>query len=68
MELEFLQRAFKPNDDNEFVERLFPPQVVIREEMETAFKEMFNNGVDSLTMFSGIPVIGKSILMFLVVL
>lgn len=68
VELEFLRQAFKPKDNDEFVERLIPERIFIREEMETSFKELLSNGVDTLTVFSGSPGIGKSILMFLVVL
>ena len=68
MELQFLREAFKPKNGNEFVEKFIPEHVVIREEMETAFKVLLSSGNDTTTVFSGSPGIGKSILMFLVVL
>lgn len=68
MELEYLRLAFQPAGNDSFVERLIPERIVIREEMETSFKELLSNGNDTTTVFSGSPGVGKSILMFLVVL
>ena len=69
LSLAFLRQALRPKDTSgDFVERFLPTQIYIREEMENAFKELLNNGVDTSTVFSGSPGIGKSILMFLVVL
>jgi len=68
LSLAFLRDALQPRDKGDFVERFIPEQIFIREEMENAFRELLNNGYDTLTVFSGSPGIGKSILMFLVVL
>lgn len=68
VDLTFLRNALRPKDDEDFVEQFLPARIFIREEMETAFKELINNGSNTTTVFSGSPGIGKSVLLFLVVL
>lgn len=64
--LDFLRRSL--DGDQQRGELFFPRHIFVREEMETAFRELIHNGTDTTTIFSGTPGIGKSILMFLVVL
>lgn len=50
------------------VKDFLPNKIFVREEMETAFRELLINGSDVCTVFSGSPGIGKSVLTFLLVL
>ena len=68
VDLTFLHNALRPNDDDAFVEQFLPARICIRKEMENAFKELIKNGSNTTTVFSGSPGMGKSVLMFLVVL
>ena len=69
LELGWLRSALQPKKNVAgLVEELIPERIIIREEMETAFKELLHNGYNTLTVFSGSPGIGKSILLFLVAL
>jgi hypothetical protein len=65
LDLSFLRAALKPSGDEPFEEKFLPKSVFIREEMETAVKELLRNG-SKATVFSGSPGIGKSVLTFLV--
>ena len=65
MDLSVLQTALLPRVG---AERFLPPQIYIREEMEQAAKEILANGSTTLTVFSGTPGIGKSIVSFLLTL
>lgn len=68
LDLSFLQQALRPKDSEDFVEEFLPRKVYIRTEMENAFRELVNQGPHTTTVFSGSPGIGKSVLLFLIVL
>jgi hypothetical protein len=68
LDLSFLQQALRPTDSEDFVEVFIPQKIYIRQEMEKAFQELVYRGPNTTTVFSGSPGVGKSILMFLIVL
>lgn len=70
MDLAVIREFFAPKDGDNygFEELFFPKCIFVREEMETAFKELLHNGNNTLSVFSGSPGIGKSLVMFLVIL
>lgn len=66
MDLTFLVSVLRPG--GAAFKDFLPNKIFVREEMETAFRELLNNGSDVCTVFSGSPGIGKSVLTFLLVL
>ena len=64
--LDFLRTNLRGGEQRD-QEMFFPSHIFVRQEMETAFRELAFRGTDTTSILSGSPGIGKSVLMFLVV-